>query len=61
MNSDFDLILDLERRWCAKRNKMDRGSYCEDASPEAVLASKIITKCRELADVLLTYERQGYK
>ena len=58
---EFSYAIEKERAWVAKRNKMDTGSYCEEESHQAKTASKIIKAYQDLSQVLIEYERNGYK
>lgn len=61
MSMELDSVLGKERVWKNHLGRLDSGSFCENGSNDYKLAHQIYTKYKELADLLLEHEREGYK
>lgn len=59
--NEFNSAIERERAWDKHLNTMDRGSYCEDPANDYAAARKIYQTYKLLSDLLLDYERKGYK
>lgn len=53
----IELLLEESRLWRKYLDKLDRGSYCENASEEYTQAFQITKRYEELIDQRLKFER----
>lgn len=61
VSDELKHALEKEQKWREHLSSQDTGSYCENASPEALAASKVRRAYQGLVDVLLEHQRSGYR